>query len=156
MVLSLKTMLGVLVLKKYAECTSRRVKRTSGAQVVKTELELSLTNLWRTWAIFGRRVTNLSYLWPTCDELELSLTDVWRTWAIFGPWVSDFHEVRLDVPKFQNYLGSSRFEQLSHIRFIWEVRRSTSKNTMYLFLACPVFEPDFSGIRIELFHCFGE
>ena len=32
--LSLGSMLGLLVLKKYAECTSRHVKWTSGARVV--------------------------------------------------------------------------------------------------------------------------
>ena len=124
-VLSIGSMLERLVLKKYVECTSRRVQRTSGAQVVKTELELSLTSEWRTWTACDRRVMNLNYLWPTRDELELSLTDVWRTWSIFdrrvtnlcflwpacdklklhlwrtwailGLWVSDFHEVRLDV-----------------------------------------------------------
>jgi hypothetical protein len=77
------------------------------------ELELSLTDVWRTWVIFDRRVTNLSYLWPTCDELELtwaifdrrvtnsshlwptcdelelSLADVWRTWAIFDRRVTN-------------------------------------------------------------------
>ena len=48
MVLSLGGMLEVLVLKKYAECTSRRLKRTSGARLmifVFQELELSLTDV---------------------------------------------------------------------------------------------------------------
>jgi hypothetical protein len=48
MVLSLRSMLEVLVLKKYAECTSRRLKRTSGARLmifVFQELELSLTDV---------------------------------------------------------------------------------------------------------------
>ena len=48
MVLSRMSMLEVLVLRKYAECTSWRVKRTSGARVmifVLNELELSLTDV---------------------------------------------------------------------------------------------------------------
>ena len=48
MVLSLGSMLEVLVLKKYAECTSRRLKRTSGARLmifVFNEIELSLTDV---------------------------------------------------------------------------------------------------------------
>ena len=48
MVLSLRSMLEVLVLKKYAECTSRRLKRTSEARLmifVFQELELSLTDV---------------------------------------------------------------------------------------------------------------
>ena len=48
MVLSLRSMLELLVLKKYAECTSRHVKRTSGARAanfVFNEVELSLTDV---------------------------------------------------------------------------------------------------------------
>ena len=34
-------------------------------------LELSLTDVCRTWAIFDRRLSDLSYLWPTSVGLEL-------------------------------------------------------------------------------------
>ena len=78
-------MLERLVLKHAVECTSQSLKRT-GARVMNSvfnEVELSLTDVWRTWAIFDRRLSDSSYLWPTSVGLELSLTDVCRTWAIF-------------------------------------------------------------------------
>ena len=110
--LSLGSMLEVLVLKNAVECTSQRLKWTSGARVMNfvfNEVELSLTHVWRTWAIFDRRLTNLSYLWPTSDELVIldprlsstryllptsvtlliSLSDVCRTWAIVDRRLSD-------------------------------------------------------------------
>ena len=55
-------MLERLVSNKYLERTSQRVRRTSGAEVVKTGLGLPLTNVKRSRAIFDRRLTNLSYL----------------------------------------------------------------------------------------------
>ena len=74
--LSLGGMLERLVLKKAVDCTSQRLKWTSGARVVNlvfNALDLTLTNVWRTWAIFDRRLSDLSYLWPTSVGLELPL-----------------------------------------------------------------------------------
>ena len=53
-----------LVLKKYADCTSQRLKWTSGAWVMKfvfNEVALSLADVCRTWAIFDRRVSDFEF-----------------------------------------------------------------------------------------------
>ena len=63
--LSIGSMLEVLVLKNAADCTSQRLKWTSGARVanlVFNEVELSLTDVCRTSPIFDRRLSELSYL----------------------------------------------------------------------------------------------
>ena len=65
--------------------------------LVFSALDLTLTNVWRTWAIFDRRLSDLSHLWPTSGGLELSLTDVCRTWAIFDRRLSDLSYLWLDV-----------------------------------------------------------
>ena len=56
--------------------TSRRLSDLSYLWSTSVGLELSLTDVCRTWAIFDWRLSDLSYFWPTSVGLEPSLA--WR------------------------------------------------------------------------------
>ena len=65
LVLSLGSMLELLVLKKYAECTSQRLKRTSGAGV----MIFVFDEHWSTFEKVNLRVSNFWKSEPKDDAL---------------------------------------------------------------------------------------
>ena len=81
-----KSVLERFVLNKYAECTSQRLKRTSGARV----MIFVFDEHWRTFKKVDLRVSNLKKSEPTGVELKKKWTYGCRTLKKVDLRVSNF------------------------------------------------------------------